>query len=283
MKIFRIMEAYVTGPGADIYMIFLCRKWPASKVVLACTVAFITSICSYGLPFLASCKPCPGSLNSKFSCPTYGRAANFKSFNCPAGQYNDLATLFFNTNDDAIRNLFSTGTPGEFRVSTLLIYLVSTYSLALVTYGIAVPSGLFVPAILCGSTYGRIMGIWMNSAVGAKAFDEGVYALLGAASFLGGSMRMTVSLCIILLELTNSLKMLPVIMVVLLVSKAVGDSFNDGIYDTHVRLKGFPFLDAHPEPFMRRLSAADAITSPPVQVNCFLLFYSHFFLLSNNQ
>jgi H+/Cl- antiporter ClcA len=45
------------------------------------------------------------------------------------------------------------------------------------------------------------------------------YALLGAASFLGGSMRMTVSLCVIMVEITNNLKLLPLIMLVLLVSK----------------------------------------------------------------
>jgi H+/Cl- antiporter ClcA len=45
------------------------------------------------------------------------------------------------------------------------------------------------------------------------------YALLGAASFLGGSMRMTVSLCVIMVEITNNLKFLPLIMLVLLVSK----------------------------------------------------------------
>lgn len=45
------------------------------------------------------------------------------------------------------------------------------------------------------------------------------YALLGAASFLGGSMRMTVSLCVIMVEITNNLKLLPLIMLVLLISK----------------------------------------------------------------
>jgi H+/Cl- antiporter ClcA len=47
------------------------------------------------------------------------------------------------------------------------------------------------------------------------------YALLGAASFLGGSMRMTVSLCVIMVEITNNLKLLPLIMLVLLVSKVL--------------------------------------------------------------
>jgi len=45
--------------------------------------------------------------------------------------------------------------------------------------------------------------------------------LLGAASFLGGSMRMTVSLCVIMVEITNNLKLLPLIMLVLLVSKVL--------------------------------------------------------------
>lgn len=47
------------------------------------------------------------------------------------------------------------------------------------------------------------------------------YALLGAASFLGGSMRMTVSLCVIMVEITNNLKLLPLIMLVLLTSKVL--------------------------------------------------------------
>ena len=49
--------------------------------------------------------------------------------------------------------------------------------------------------------------------------DEGTYALLGAASLLGGSMRMTVCTCVMLLELTNNLALLPLMMLVLLVAK----------------------------------------------------------------
>ena len=48
---------------------------------------------------------------------------------------------------------------------------------------------------------------------------QGTYALLGAASFLGGSMRLTVCTCVMLLELTNNLSLLPLVMLVLLVAK----------------------------------------------------------------
>ncbi|CAK9189972.1 unnamed protein product [Sphagnum troendelagicum] len=246
---------------------WLKKKGKGAKIVQAVVVTLITSVCSFGLPWLAKCQPCPKTLGipGEATCPTYGRTGNFKSFHCPADTYNDLAGLFFNTNDDTIRNLFSKGTNGEFAFSSLIIYLVTSYSLALLTYGIAVPSGLFVPAILCGATYGRIMGMAMKQMYGtAGPMDEGIYALLGAASFLGGSMRMTVSLCIILLELTNNLSLLPLIMLVLLVSKTVGDGFNDALYHLHVQIKDIPFLEAHPLPFMRHLTARDAITGPLV-------------------
>lgn len=75
-------------------------------------------------------------------------------------------------------------------------------------------------------------------------------------------MRMTVSLCVILLELTNNLLMLPLMMLVLLISKSVADNFNKGVYDQIVRMKGLPFLEAHAEPYMRHLVAGDVVSGP---------------------
>lgn len=39
-------------------------------------------------------------------------------------------------------------------------------------------------------------------------------------------MRMTVSLCVIMVEITNNLKLLPLIMLVLLISKVHFDTYN---------------------------------------------------------
>jgi H+/Cl- antiporter ClcA len=55
--------------------------------------------------------------------------------------------------------------------------------------GVALPTGLFVPSILCGAAYGRLVGVFvadLRPAIGSQSsIDEGTYALLGAASFLG--------------------------------------------------------------------------------------------------
>ncbi|KAB2062014.1 hypothetical protein ES319_A10G125600v1 [Gossypium barbadense] len=75
-------------------------------------------------------------------------------------EYNDLATIFFNTQDDAIRNLFSAKTIHEFSAQSLLAFVVMFYTLAVITFGTAVPAGQFVPGIMIGSTYGRLVGIF---------------------------------------------------------------------------------------------------------------------------
>jgi len=129
--------------------------------------------------------------------------------------------------------------------------------LGLFSYGISVLSGLFIPVISAGATYGRSVGMFMDPFTN---LDQGLFAVLGAASFLGGSTRMTVSLCVILLELTNNLYMLSLIMLVLLISKSVADIFNSGVYYQIVHMKGFTYLEAHAEPYIRHLTAGDVIT-----------------------
>ncbi|KAF9614091.1 hypothetical protein IFM89_015353 [Coptis chinensis] len=235
------------------------EKGAAFKVLLVIIISLLTSCCSYGLPWLGKCTPCPANL--KEPCPTIGRSGNFKNFQCQPGHYNDLASLFLNTNDDAIRNLFSSGTEDEFYISTLLIFFAAIYCLGIITYGIAIPSGLFIPVILAGASYGRFVGTILGPITD---LDVGLFALLGAASFLGGTMRMTVSMCVILLELTNDLLMLPLVMLVLLVSKTVADSFNKGVYDQIVKMKGLPYMEAHAEPYMRNLVARDVVSGPLV-------------------
>ncbi|KAM7268199.1 hypothetical protein ACFE04_010365 [Oxalis oulophora] len=228
------------------------QKGKMHKLILALAVSLFTSVCQYCLPFLAQCKACDSTLGE--ACPTNGRSGNFKQFNCPDGYYNDLATLLLTTNDDAVRNIFSSNTPSEFTIFSLLIFFALYCILGLVTFGIAVPSGLFLPIILMGSAYGRLLAILMGPNTN---IDHGLYAVLGAASLMAGSMRMTVSLCVIFLELTNNLLLLPITMIVLLIAKTVGDCFNPSIYEIILELKGLPFLDASPEPWMRNLTVGE--------------------------
>ncbi|WRX11137.1 CBS domain - like 3 [Theobroma cacao] len=254
--IFGSLYNYLVDKVLRTYSI-INERGAAFKILLVIGISLLTSISSYGLPWLATCIPCPTDVS--VSCPNTDVSGNYKSFQCPSGHYNDLASLFLNTNDDAIRNLLSTSTVKEFHISSLFIFFGAVYCLGIITYGIAVPSGLFIPVILAGACYGRLVGRLFTSI---SKLDVGLFAVLGAASFLGGTMRMTVSLCVILLELTNDLLLLPLVMLVLLISKTVADVFNKGVYDQIVKLKGLPYMEAHAEPYMKHLVAWDVVSGP---------------------
>ncbi|KAH7440920.1 hypothetical protein KP509_03G016200 [Ceratopteris richardii] len=245
----------------------LHKRGERVKIMEACLVSLLTSVLSFGLPLLTKCTTCPeGDKYSDIVCPRpEGSYGNYVNFHCSnPNEYNDLATIFFNTQDDAIRNLFSTKTIHEYSASSLLTFLAMFFSLAVITFGTAVPAGQFVPGIMIGSTYGRLVGMLVVNVYKNSNVDEGTYALLGAASFLGGSMRMTVSLCVIMVEITNNLNLLPLIMLVLLISKAVGDAFNAGLYEEQARMKGIPLLESKPKHFMRRTQVKETCQSQKV-------------------
>lgn len=231
---------------------------------MSLSVSIFTSVCVFSLPFLGRCTPCDAGLPAGV-CPTTSRAGKFKQFNCAAGHYNDLASLLQSTNDDAVRHIFSaTAAPAEYSAAALLVFFALYCVLGLFTFGIAVPSGLFLPIILMGSGYGRLLGLAMRPYT---HLDQGLYAVLGAAALMAGSMRMTVSLCVIFLELTNNLLLLPITMIVLLIAKTVGDVFNPSIYEIILELKGLPFLEPNPEPWMRNLTVGELAAAKPAVVS----------------
>ena len=73
---------------------------------------------------------------------------------------------------------------------------------AVFIYGVAVPSGLFIPTMLIGGGFGRLIGVMVHTYISADA-DAGIYALVGAAGMLGGVTHMTISLTAILVEVTK--------------------------------------------------------------------------------
>ncbi|KAF8058892.1 CLC-D [Scenedesmus sp. PABB004] len=246
----------------------LARHGARGRLWEGAAAALLVSTVSFLLPMLVACRPCPPDVAEGCPRSDNSHSGNFVGFGCAASsQYNDLATIFFNTQDDAIRNLFSSRTKAEYGVGALTTFTVTFFALAVACYGLAVPTGLFVPSILCGAAYGRLVGVFVaDMRPGATgAIDEGTYALLGAASFLGGAMRMTVATCVMLLELTNNLPLLPMMMLVTLVAKAVGDGTGvKPLYESLIDLKGLPFLERSPHGLMRHITAAEAAGQPAV-------------------
>uniref|UniRef100_A0A673LNN6 Chloride channel protein n=1 Tax=Sinocyclocheilus rhinocerous TaxID=307959 RepID=A0A673LNN6_9TELE len=155
-------------------------------------------------------------------------------------------------------------TPGVYSAMwQLSLALVFKIIMTIFTFGLKVPSGLFIPSMAIGAIAGRIVGIAVEQLayyhhdwflfrewceVGADCITPGLYAMVGAAACLGGVTRMTVSLVVIVFELTGGLEYIVPLMAAVMTSKWVGDAFGrEGIYEAHIRLNGYPFLDAKEE------------------------------------
>ncbi|XP_014828236.1 PREDICTED: chloride transport protein 6 isoform X2 [Poecilia mexicana] len=180
--------------------------------------------------------------------------STIRQFFCSNKSYNDMATLFFNPQEAAIHQLFHQD--GTFSPATLSIFFLLYFLLACWTYGVSVPSGLFVPSLLCGAAFGRLVANILKVKLGLHIYS-GTFALIGAAAFLGGVVRMTISLTVILIESTNEITYGLPIMITLMVAKWTGDFFNKGIYDIHIQLKGVPLLEWETEVEMDKLTASD--------------------------
>lgn len=54
---------------------------------------------------------------------------------------------------------------GSYRPLTLTLFWASYFMLACWTYGLAVPSGLFIPSLLVGAAWGRMVGMLLQYIV----------------------------------------------------------------------------------------------------------------------
>lgn len=74
----------------------------------------------------------------------------------------------------------------------------------------------------------------------------GVLALIGASAFFGGVSRLTVSLTVIMLELSNDLHFLLPVMTGIMIAKWVADFTTHSLYHALLEVKAVPFLDHSP-------------------------------------
>ncbi|KAI9809180.1 MAG: hypothetical protein M1825_002471 [Sarcosagium campestre] len=147
-------------------------------------------------------------------------------------------------------------------VLSLAIATILRIFLVIISYGCKVPAGIFVPSMAIGASFGRMVGILVqalhesfpNSSFFASCQPDvpcitpGTYAFLGAGAALSGIMHITVSVVVIMFELTGALTYILPTMIVVGVTKAVGERFGkSGIADRMIWFNGFPFLDSKEE------------------------------------
>jgi len=133
--------------------------------------------------------------------------------------------------------------------------------LTIVTFGCKVPSGIIIPALDAGALFGRLIGQAIPD------ISPGIFAMVGASAFLAGVSRMTVSLTVIMFELTGEVDYIPPFMIAILVAKWVADALSsEGVYDLAQTVLGHPFLDSeHALGIVRKDGSLVEELIPPAQ------------------
>lgn len=104
-------------------------------------------------------------------------------------------------------------------VFSLFMATILRVLFVIISYGCKVPAGIFVPSMAIGASFGRMVGIMVqalqesfpNSRLFASCEPDvpcitpGTYAFLGAGAALSGIMHLTISVTVIMFELTGAL------------------------------------------------------------------------------
>ena len=133
--------------------------------------------------------------------------------------------------------------------------------LTTITFGVKVPAGIYVPSMVVGGLMGRIVGhlvqylvymhpdhaIFGSCPKGGRlesCVTPGVYALVAAGATMCGVTRLSVTLAVILFELTGSLDHVLPFSLSVLVAKWTADAIEPlSIYDLLTDMNSYPLLD----------------------------------------
>ena len=142
----------------------------------------------------------------------------------------------------------------------ILLMIASVFGTILtsITFGATIPAGIILPSMTLGALYGRAVGLFFehlqqnypsfilfkDCEPDIPCITPGTYAIIGAAALLGGVTRMTVSIVVIMFELTGALTYVLPIMIAVMIGKWVGDALSrKSIYESWIQFSGYPFLE----------------------------------------
>ncbi|PRP78444.1 chloride channel protein [Planoprotostelium fungivorum] len=221
-------------------------KWKGMAEILLLVSVF--SIITFVIPLAGHCKPISELADKTVQtvCDNNATTMNPISLFCEKDHYSDYVNLFLVPQDRALKNLFSR-THEVFTIPSLVVFLFLYFAMVVLTAGTLNAGGLFVPMMLVGATYGRLIGRLLGTVWHPEPrVDPSIYALVGSAAMMSGFSRSTISLVVIVVELTGNTQFMLPIMLAVMTAKWIGDAFTESIYESLMELKSYAFLKHHP-------------------------------------
>merc|ERR1719495_897791 len=131
----------------------------------------------------------------------------------------------------------------------LTIYIISTFFLSILAQTLPVPTGALIPSFKMGAAFGRLVGeamhVWFPDGVryGSQIsyIMPGGYATVGAAAF-SGAVTHTISISVIVFEMTGQITHCVPVLIAVLVANAVAACLQPSCYDSIILIKKLPYL-----------------------------------------
>uniref|UniRef100_A0AC34R719 Chloride channel protein n=1 Tax=Panagrolaimus sp. JU765 TaxID=591449 RepID=A0AC34R719_9BILA len=128
-------------------------------------------------------------------------------------------------------------------IQVLGTFLIVSFIFVTLCSTLPVPLGAFVPSFVIGGAVGRLFGELLLFLFPEKAniIYPGIYAAVGAASFCGGATH-SVSVAVIVYEVTGQLEFALPLLIGVLAAHAVCTHLQPSLYDSVIKIKKLPYL-----------------------------------------
>ncbi|WLF76387.1 hypothetical protein PVL30_000089 [Lodderomyces elongisporus] len=160
-------------------------------------------------------------------------------------------------------------------VSLLTAFIVKLV-LTFITFGLKLPCGIYVPSMVIGALYGRVLAMciqfiglilkdtstlsFMCMPNSTNCVDMGIYAMISAGAFMAGVTRMNITIVTILFELTSSYTYVLPISIAIAVANWFGGLFEkNSLYESLLIANDYPFMSPETEPIDPMINARDIV------------------------
>ncbi|KAJ8949182.1 hypothetical protein NQ318_021675 [Aromia moschata] len=133
--------------------------------------------------------------------------------------------------------------------TNLVVFFWYQFIFSILASSMPIPNGSFIPVFRAGAALGRIGGelmhLWFPLGIRYKGkitqIMPGAYATVGAAAY-GGAVTHTMSVCIILFEMTSQITHVIPVLISVLISNGVARLLTPSIYDLVIYSTKLPYL-----------------------------------------
>ncbi|UMM41275.1 hypothetical protein L5515_017608 [Caenorhabditis briggsae] len=148
----------------------------------------------------------------------------------------------------------------------LFLFVIVHFVFSIISFTLPVPTGVFLPVFVLGAAIGRLYGETIGLILeDIHAIRPGIYAVVGAASF-SASVTHTVSVSVMIFEITGQLHFILPVMISVMLSNAVCAYLQPSFFDTIIKIKHLPFLpDIPPSNNLVHTTYAEHIMVTPVK------------------